>query len=344
MNVLVTGATGFLGSHIVDAARAQGDRVRVLARASSDTTYLRTLPGVEIVDGDLTSAASLEAATRGIEVVYHSAARVSDQGTRAEFVAANVDGTRDLLAAARNAGVGRFVFVSSPSVVMDDSDQVDIDESTPYPARFLNLYSETKAAAEQLVLAANAPGFVTCAIRPRAVWGPRDRSGWLPKLGGKILDGRLPNLSGGRTVLASMCYVSNAAEACLLAARASAENVGGKAYFVTDDDRTDVWRFASEIGELFGLPPIRRRVDPRAVRVIAGVLDRIWSVPALAKRYPPPLSRYAVALLSRTATYDISAARRDLGYAPRVGRAEGLAQLKAWVDGVGGFRALTAAA
>jgi 2-alkyl-3-oxoalkanoate reductase len=338
MNVLVTGATGFLGSHIVDACLAQGDRVRVLARASSDLTYLRTLPGVEIVHGDLTSAASLAAATRGVEAIYHSAARVSDQGTRAEFHEANVAGTRHLMHAASASGVGRFVFVSSPSVVMDDSDQVDVDESTPYPRRFLNLYSETKAEAEQLVLAANRPGFVTTAIRPRAVWGPRDRTGWLPKLSSKIISGRLPNLSGGKPILASLCYCENAALACLLAARSSA--AGGKAYFVTDDEKTDVWQFASTIIDMFGLPPIRRTVNPAPVRLIARLFDLVWKLPALARRYPPPLSAYAVALLSRTATYDISAARRDLGYQPRVDQATGLVQLKSWIDGIGGIQAL----
>lgn len=340
MKLLVTGATGFLGSHIVDACLRQGDAVRVLARPSSDLGYLTSLPGVEIVAGDLTSAASLRDAARGVDAVYHSAARVSDQGTRQQFLAANVDGTRALVDGARAGGVGRFVFVSSPSVVMDDRDQIDIDERTPYPRRYLNLYSETKALAEQLVLAASGPGFVTCSLRPRAVWGPRDRTGWLPKMMAKIRAGRLPDMSAGGAVRASLCYAENAADACLLAARADAGAVGGKAYFITDGDSVDVWAFAAQMIELFGLPPLSRKVDPRVVRAVAGVVDAVWALPPLAARRAPPLSRYAVALLTRSATYDIGAARRDLGYQPRVDRPTGLARLKAWVDGNGGVDAL----
>jgi nucleoside-diphosphate-sugar epimerase len=338
VKALVTGATGFLGSYIVDACLARGDRVRVLARPSSGLTYLRTLPGVEIVSGDLTSPASLLLATRGVDVVYHSAARVSDQGTRAQFHDANVAGTRHLLEASRRAGVRRFVFVSSPSVVMDGRDQVDIDESYPYPKRFLNLYSETKAIAEQLVLGANGPDFVTCAIRPRAVWGPRDRTGWLPRLGARLLARRLPDVSGGRPVLASLCYCENAADACALAARSDA--VGGRAYFVTDRERTDVWRFASTLVEMFRLPPIRRKVPAGLLRALARAVDLVWTLPVLARTCPPPLSAYAVALLTRSATYDIGAAARDFGYQPRVDQATGLAHLKEWVDAVGGMRAL----
>ncbi|WP_201776611.1 NAD-dependent epimerase/dehydratase family protein [Allosalinactinospora lopnorensis] len=241
MKTLVTGASGFLGSHIVDECVRAGDSVRALVRPSSDLSHLRTVPGVEIVHGDLKDRASLRAATEGVDVVYHSAARVLDYGSRAQFWQSNVTATESLLEAARAGGAGRFVFVSSPSAVMTGEDQYDIDESRPYPQRHLNLYSETKAAAESIVLAADAPGFTTCAIRPRGVWGPRDWHGFMPKLLARMLDGRMPDLSGGRRVRTSLCYCTNAARACLLAARSG--RVGGRAYFVADRERTDVWAF-----------------------------------------------------------------------------------------------------
>ena len=179
MKVLVTGASGFLGGHLAERAAEAGDEVRVLVRESSDIKQLRAVPGIEVVRGDLSDAESLRSAVRGIEVVHHSAARVVGYGSRAQFVETNVRGTARLMAAAQSAGVGRFVFVSSPSALMgrNEGDRFGIDESTPYPDRWLNLYSETKAQAERLVLAANRPGFTTVALRPRGIWGPRERHG-----------------------------------------------------------------------------------------------------------------------------------------------------------------------
>jgi 2-alkyl-3-oxoalkanoate reductase len=330
VKVLVTGASGFLGGHLVDECVRAGDQVRALVRNGSGLAGRDT----DVVRGDLADEASLRAATRGVDVVYHSAARVTDHGSRAQFWDTNVAGTERLLRAARDNGVRRFVFVSSPSAVMDGSDQVDIDESTPYPKKFLNLYSETKAAAEQLVLAADGPGFTTCAVRPRGIWGPRDWHGFMPRLIAKMRAGKLPDLSGGRTVYASLCHCENAALACRLAARS--DRVGGKAYFVADAERSDVWALVAEVAALFGTRPPARTVSPAVRDALVNTIEAVWRIPYLAHRYPPPLSRYSVALLTRSSTYDTGAAKRDFGYQPRVDQRTGLRRLKEWVDGIGG--------
>jgi nucleoside-diphosphate-sugar epimerase len=337
VKALVTGGSGFLGGHIVEECVRAGDEVRVLVRSSSDLGHLRTVPGIEIVHGDLTDEASLRAAAKGVDVVYHSAARVLDHGSRSQFWAANVAATETLLRAAREGGAERFVFVSSPSAVMTGQDQYDIDESQPYPDRYLNLYSETKAAAERAVLAADAPGFTTCAIRPRGVWGPRDWNGFMPRLMARMLSGRMPDLSGGRQVLTSLCYCTNAAQACLLAARS--DRVGGRAFFVTDEEKTDVWAFMAEVAERFGLRPPTRRVPPLVRDALVEAIELVWRVPYLAHRHSPPLSRYSAALLTRSTTYDISAARESLGYRPTIDRATGLDLLQRWVDDIGGVAA-----
>lgn len=339
MKVLVTGASGFLGGYIAEHCLLAGDDVRALVRPSSDVAHLQSLGAVELVHGDVTQPRSLGAALRGVDVVYHSAARVSDFGSRRQFWDANVAGTRALVDAARAKGVSRFVFVSSPSVVTDERDQVDIDERYPYPERFVNLYSETKAMAEQLVLGANGRGFVTCAIRPRGIWGPRDRTGFLPKVVAKLAAGRLPDLSGGKTVKASLCYVDNAAAACLAAARA--EDVGGKAYFVCDAEQTDVWQFATLLTELFELPRIRRRIPLPVARALARAIDFVWQLPWLGERVSPPLSRYSLGLLTLTATYDTRAAARDFGYRPLIDQPTGLRRLREWVTEIGGVGAFT---
>ncbi|GGN33073.1 nucleoside-diphosphate-sugar epimerase [Actinoplanes campanulatus] len=339
MKVLVTGASGFLGGHLAEAAVAAGDDVRALLRPGATLSMDVGAHRVEPASGDLSDPASLDAATREVEVVYHSAARVTDHGTRAQFHDTNIAGTERLLAAARANGVRRFVFVSSPSAVMDGGDQVAIDESTPYPARYLNLYSETKAAAERLVLAANAPGFTTCALRPRGIWGPRDWFGFMPRLIAKLRTGRLPDLSGGRAVHASLCHATSAARACLLAA--GSDRVGGRAYFVTDAEITDVWALIAQVARLFDAAPPTRRVPPAVRDALVATVETVWRIPYLRHRHSPPLSRYSVALLTRSSTYDTSAATRDFGYAPVIDQQTGLRQLRAWADGIGGVDAFT---
>ncbi|MDH2387918.1 NAD-dependent epimerase/dehydratase family protein [Streptomyces sp. HNM0663] len=338
MKALVTGASGFLGGHIVDACVRAGDEVRVLVREQSDLSRLRTVPGVEFAYGDLRDAASLRAAADGVDVVHHSAARVTDRGTRAQFWDENVAGTERLLSAARAGGARRFVFISSPSALMGvrDGDRLGIDESVPYPARHLNLYSSTKAAAERRVLAANGPGLTAVALRPRAVWGPRDHSGFMPRLIAKMLTGSLPDLSGGRPVYASLCYCANAADASVRAARA--DGVGGRAYFVTDGEPVEVWSMLALLARRFGGTPPTRKVPRGLLRALAFTADTVWKAPPLARRSSPPLSRYSLALLTRSATYDTSAACRDLA-PPPVDHDTGMAELQAWIDSIGGVGA-----
>ncbi|MEU1208228.1 NAD-dependent epimerase/dehydratase family protein [Nocardia sp. NPDC005825] len=344
MKALVTGASGFLGGALVRRLVRDGDyEVAILARPTSNLRDLsEVLDRVEVVTGDLTDQGSLDRATKGVDVVFHSAARVDDRGTRDQFVAENVTATENLLRAAKRNGASRFVFVSSPSALMDrdGGDQVDIDESVPYPSRYLNHYSETKAAAERLVLASNTDGFSTCALRPRAIWGAGDRSGPIVRLLGRAGEGSLPDLSYGRQVYASLCHVDNIAEACVLAARS--ENAGGKAYFIADAERTDVWGFLGEVATGLGYPKPTRQPNPKVLAAIVAAIETVWRLPFVATRWSPPLSRYVVALMTRTATYDTSAAARDLGYRPIVDRETGLAGFLTWLESQGGAVALNA--
>ncbi|MER5777570.1 NAD-dependent epimerase/dehydratase family protein [Streptomyces sp. NPDC002039] len=343
VNILITGATGFLGGHLVDACLREGHHVRALVREGSDTARLGSLPGVELAVGDLTDEDSLRAAAADRDTVLHSAARVVDHGSRAQFHEANVAGTRRLMDAARAAGAGRFVFVSSPSALMRirEGDRLDIDESTPYPDRFFNLYCETKARAEQDVLAAHTERFTTVALRPRGIWGPRDHAGFLPRMIGAMHAGRLPDLSGGKRVLVSLCHSDNAVAACLRAATAPSERVGGRAYFVADRERTDLWAFLTEVGRLLGCAPPGPRIPLPVGRALAGAVETLWRLRPGSEGTTPPMSRYMMALLTRSTTYDTGAARRDLGYEAPRGRADGVGELVRWVEDIGGVDAWT---
>ena len=332
MTVLVTGATGFVGGAIVRGLVARGVPVRAMVRDAAAAPE-----GVEVAVADLGDSDALARAVTGVRAVVHAAALLGEFGRPAEYFAVNVAGTDRLVQEAAAAGVRRFVFIGSPSALMapDGGDQVGIDETVPYPERFLNSYCETKAVAEQLVLAANAPGFTTCSLRPRAVWGPGDRRGPIVQILAKLRAGRLPDLSGGRDVRASLCYIDHLVDAAGLALEA--ENVGGRAYFVADAEPVSVWPTLDAVAERFALTGPSLTVPAPVLSAALAAIETLWRIPAVAQRWTPPLSRYAVALVTRSATYDLSRAERELGYRPDVPFATGLDNFHRWVAQVGGL-------
>lgn len=337
MTVLVTGASGFVGGAVVRALAGAGTPVRAMVRDPV------TAPaGVEVAVAELGDTAALARAVTGVRAVVHAAALLGEFGRPAEFFAVNVAGTDRLMQEAAAAGARRFVFLGSPSALMapDGGDQLGIDETVPYPDRFLNSYCQTKAVAEQLVLAADTPAFTTCSLRPRAVWGPGDRHGPIVQILAKLRAGRLPDLSGGREVLASLCYIDHLTHAVQLAL--TAENVGGRAYFVADAEPVQVWPTMAAVAERFGLPPPRVTVPAPVLGGALAAIETVWRIPAVAQRWTPPLSRYAVALVTRSATYDLSRAERELGYRPTVPFAEGLDRFHDWVTEIGGLDRLVA--
>ncbi|WP_063005900.1 NAD-dependent epimerase/dehydratase family protein [Nocardia salmonicida] len=332
MTVLVTGATGFVGGAIVRGLVARGVPVRAMVRDAAAAPE-----GVEVAVADLGDSDALARAVTGVRAVVHAAALLGEFGRPTEYFAVNLAGTDRLVQEAAAAGVRRFVFIGSPSALMapDGGDQVGIDETVPYPERFLNSYCETKAVAEQLVLAANAPGFTTCSLRPRAVWGPGDRRGPIVQILAKLRAGRLPDLSGGRDVRASLCYIDHLVDAVGLALEA--ENVGGRAYFVADAEPVSVWPTLDAVAERFALTGPSLTVPAPVLSAALAAIETLWRIPAVAQRWTPPLSRYAVALVTRSATYDLSRAERELGYRPDVPFATGLDNFHRWVAQVGGL-------
>ena len=125
-------------------------------------------------------------------------------------------------------------------------------------------------------------------------------------------------------------------DAIVRAGTAHASAVGGRTYFVTDGERINTWEFLAKLAEIFDAPPIARRVSPTTAAVMASVMDGVWRFPPLARRYPPPISRYSLSLLTLTSTYTLAAAERDLGYVPKVALPTGLEKLRHWIDEIGG--------
>jgi nucleoside-diphosphate-sugar epimerase len=322
MKVLVTGGGGFIGGAVVRQLLERDDEVRSLTR--SPQPELAGL-GVDVRRGDLADPAAVRSAVDGLDAVVHVAARVGDWGPAAEFRRANVDGTRAVLDACRAAGVGRLVFTSTPSVVHAGGSISGGDESLPYAARYDSPYPATKAVAERMVLVADGPDLSTVALRPHLVWGPGDNY-LLPGILQRARSGRLRFVGNGAAVL-DTTWIDDAARAHLdaLDRLAPGAACAGRAYFITGGDPRPQREMVNGILAAAGLPPATRSV-PFPVALAAGAaVEAVWSL--TRQRSAPPLTRFLARHLATDHWFDISAARRDLGYAPRVPVDEGLRRL-----------------
>ena len=201
----VTGGSGFVGRALVRALLARGEHVRALARSRGAADTLRALGPVEVVDGDLDDRAALTRGATGAEVVYHSAATVTDWGDPAEFHRINVVGTENMLGAAQAGGARRFVHVSTEAVLADGRPIVRADETRPRTTRPVGLYPRTKGLAEEAVLRATTDTLSTVIMRPRLIWGPGDTS-LLPQIVATVRAGKFAWMSGGH-YLTSTCHV-----------------------------------------------------------------------------------------------------------------------------------------
>jgi nucleoside-diphosphate-sugar epimerase len=323
-SVLVTGATGFLGGHLATGLVQRGFKVRALARQTSDLSRLAQA-GAEIVVGDLTDAASLERAAAGQRLVFHTAGRVSDWGTRDEFVRANVDGTAAMIAACQTAGVERLVHLSSLTVLGLPRDGRTIDEAADYGA-FLpgDFYTETKIGGEKLVRAAHGQkGLVTTVIRPGAIWGPGDTV-IMPRVMRLLRRGLMPYIDQGRNLL-GLSYVDNLVQGIALAAVTPA--AAGQLYHVTDGEEITARVALDELAAALGVSRPKVSLPYWAVYAAAAAVEDTSR--ALGRSTPPALTRYGVRFVACDCRYDISRARRDLGYSPRVTFHEGAQRLAA---------------
>ncbi|MBA2575854.1 MAG: NAD-dependent epimerase/dehydratase family protein [Euzebyaceae bacterium] len=326
MRALVSGGGGFLGGAIVRRLLDRGWAVRSFARGAYPAL---AAAGVEVLRGDLADADAVGRAVAGCDVVFHVAARAGVGGAPSAYRAANVDGTVHVVAACRRHGVGRLVFTSSPSVVHRGDDLRGADESAPYATRHLAAYPATKAAAERVVLAADGPALATTALRPHLVWGPGDTH-LVPRLLARARAGRLRFVGDGRALVDST-YVDNAAEAHLLAAdRLAGDGApAGRAYFVSNGEPRPVADLVNAILRAAGLPEEHRTVPFAAAYAAGAVAEVAWRV---ARRTDdPPVSRFLARQLATAHWFDLTAARRDLGYVPRVSLDEGFARLAEWL-------------
>ena len=316
MTILVTGASGLLGGAVAARLLNEGFGVRTFQRRPSGVA------GAVDERGSLTDPDAVARAVAGTRAVIHLAAKVSFTGAPAEFEAVNVEGTRAVLTAARDAGVRDVVFVSSPSVAATGHSSAGSDAEPPDPRRARGNYPRTKGLAEILALGMSSPGFRVAAIRPHVIWGPGDTQ-LVERVLARAKAGRLPFLDQG-TALVDTTYLDNAASA-IVAALHRMDHIHGRALVVTNGQPRPIGELISGICAAGGVPSPRWSVPGGVARAAGSVVERLWVRSGSAQE--PPMTRLLAEQLSLAHWYDQRQTRQLLEWTPEVSIDEGLARL-----------------
>jgi nucleoside-diphosphate-sugar epimerase len=316
----VTGGSGFVGGALIRRLVRDGWTVRALARSDTAATAVEEA-GAEAVRGDLGATDAMRRAADGAEVFHHAAAKVEDFGDPADFERVTVQGTRNALTAAREAGVPRFVHVGTEAALMAGQPLVNADENTPLRPDSASPYPWSKAKAEQAVRDANGDGLETVVVRPRFVWGKGD-STLLPQIVSMVKAGRFAWIGGGHQLTATT-HIDNTVEGLVLGAE---RGKPGGVYFVTDGRPVGFREFVSELIRTQGVEPPTRTVPLPVARAAAAAAESAWKL--LGRKDRPPLTRFTVWVSALECTLDDSRAREELGYREVKSREEGLAELR----------------
>ena len=327
---LLTGATGFVGSHVAEALAARREAVRAVVRPGSDTALLEKL-GVRLFRGDLTDPAVLKEAADGADVVIHCAAKLGDWGPVEEYRKVNVEGLRNLLDAVAGRPLHRFILVSTLGVY-EARHHYGTDETEPLPERHIDGYTQSKVEAERLALQYHRKQSVPVTVlRPGFVYGPRDRT-LLPRIANRLCERSVLYIARGRYAL-NTTFVGNLVDAILLAV--DSPNAVGEVFNVTDGEFVSKRRFFEAVADGLGAP--RPKSFPPIPVWLARVLAN-WRESKFRREnrpHPPRITQAQLKFAGLNLDFSIAKARTKLGYSPRVPFDEGMKQTTDWYKSQG---------
>lgn len=313
--IVITGATGFLGGALARHLLATRPWTQVVG-LGRDPVRGRALQaqGIEFLAVDLTDEGAVHRALRGADTVVHSAALSSPWGRREAFVAANIDATDHVVTACIARQVRRLVHISTPGIYHDGQPHHGIREDHPLPARAVNDYAATKLIAERRLFERCASGGVSAlALRPRAIFGPGD-SAILPRIAQALHSGRLRRI-GADDCTVDLSYIDNVVDAVVLAMDAS-WRLNGRVYNISNGEPVAIWNVIDRLADALSLPRPHQRMPKPVALALASTVEAFYR--RFKPDSEPPLLRYGIELLSVDMTLDITRARDELGYRPRV--------------------------
>ena len=322
MNVLITGGGGFLGSHLARRLHEMGHNVSVLGRRR----YPDLPENIIQLQVDLRDPKAVSDACREQDSVFHAGALPGIWGTKEDFYRTNVDGTRHVIEGCLKHRVRKLIFTSSPSVIYDQTDMENVDESAPYPSHYLSDYPKTKALAEQSVVAANGQqDLLTVSLRPHLIWGPGDPH-LVPRIIEQAKKGQLVRVGDG-TNRVDIIYIDNAVEGHIRAWQAlkPGSPVPGKCYFLSDGQPVILWDWINQLLASLGINPVTKSISYGMAKNLGWILE--WAYRVLKIAGEPRMTRFLAGQLATSHYFDISRAKRDFNYEVRVSPEEGMKRL-----------------
>jgi nucleoside-diphosphate-sugar epimerase len=324
MKALITGATGFLGGALARRLHGMGWDVSALGRNPHALAAFKA-QGIKVIQANLEDTPAIVNACKGQEMVFHSGALSSPWGKATDFYLANVLGTENVIRGCEENNVQRLIHVSTPSIYFNLAPRLKVREDAELPKRPVNEYARTKLMAESKIDEAFARGLPVIAIRPRAIFGPGDTT-ILPRLIAQMQKGRLRIIGDGQNI-ADLTYVENVVDALILCAESPANTLGRK-YNITNGQPVRLWDIIEKLANVLNLPFRKKYIPYKVADTAAAILEIVHRM--LPNQPEPPITRYSVSVLVNSATLDISAAQRDLGYHPRISIEAGLDKLVEW--------------
>jgi nucleoside-diphosphate-sugar epimerase len=323
-NVMVTGGGGFLGKAIVK---------KLLKKNYNVTSFSRKFypelekMGVGQIQGDIIDENRVSDAFKQIDAVFHVAAKSGEVWAPFEdFFKVNVTGTQNVISACLKNSIKQLIHTSSPSVIFDGKDMENVDENVPYPKKYMAPYPETKAMGEKLVRNVAEKKLATIILRPHIIWGPEDNH-ILPTL---IKRAKRLKRVGQKEYLVDTIYVDNAADAHILAFEKLCEkpSLSGNIYFISQDEPIPIWKIINAFFNAAGLPPMKGQISEKILYIAGTIFEFTYKLFNIKRA--PLMTRMAAKELSTSHWFNISKAKKDLGYYPKISTEEGLKRLKQW--------------
>lgn len=309
-----------MGGYVVDLLLGRGYAVRSLGRSPQSTLEAK---GVDVRCADLADAQAVSDAVKGVDAVFHVAAKAGVWGSWDSYYQANVVGTKNVVEACQAHGVGRLVYTSTPSVVFNRQSFTGQGNELPYGKNWLCHYAHTKAIAEQEALGANSKSLKVVALRPHLVFGPGDPH-LLPRVVESVKAGRLKIVGDGRNRV-DVSYVKDVGAAHLAAFDALAGGRGaGQAYFISQGQPVGIWPWLNQVLRGLGHPPLKKKIPLPLAYAAGGLAELTWKL--LNKAGEPPITRFVAVELAKDHYFDLSAAQRELSFAPAYSMEEALVE------------------